>query len=248
MSQLPFAPPLVAFNRIYEPEISNALLSLLASGVAFSIVVRALCRADRVRDKVRAGRWVKGICLSERTQLHIVTIDCQMHLSLYPSYLCKSCAIALRSFTYSSRFIGWWTRRSGAKNFTGRLNTMLFLPRSCKSRKFDFIVTDVFCINGYTIKRKRFSAQCITNFQRNRLTRHRKVELVSFPRKESAFSSRDPTDRDSSHTMILRGLSLLWGTVSPWTARDIRQAKSRFRSCQVLSVPLPVATDDGRNR
>lgn len=39
MSQLPFAPTSVAFNRIYEPEISDALLSLLVSGVAFSIVV-----------------------------------------------------------------------------------------------------------------------------------------------------------------------------------------------------------------
>ena len=46
--QLPSAPPSVAFNRIYELEILNALLLLLASGVAFSIVVRALCRIDRV--------------------------------------------------------------------------------------------------------------------------------------------------------------------------------------------------------
>lgn len=40
------------------------------------------------------------------------------------------------------------------------------------------------------------------------------VELVSFPRAESAFPTRNPTDRDSSRTLTLRGLSLPRDTVS----------------------------------
>lgn len=56
--------------------------------------------------KCEPGGELKESVSPMRTPLHIVTIDCQMHLSLYPSYLCKYCAIALRSFTYSLHFIG----------------------------------------------------------------------------------------------------------------------------------------------
>lgn len=134
VSQLPFALPSAAFNRIYEPEISNALLSLLASGVAFSIVVRIMSRRQGPRWSVSRVNW-RNLSL-RRTSLHIVTVDCRKHLSLYPSYLClcKSAVVThlfTRSITYSSirslYFIGWWTCNSSTKNVTSRLNTMLFL-------------------------------------------------------------------------------------------------------------------------
>jgi len=148
----------VAFNRIYEPEISNALLSLLASGVAFSIVIRALCRADRVRDEVRVERWAEGICLSDMrhcTSLPLTVRDICRYIHHTCANLQRS-HLFIHSITYSfvrsSCFIDWWTcKRIWCQEFYWPIKHNA-LPASFMSCEIDFIITDVSCINGCIIK------------------------------------------------------------------------------------------------
>lgn len=60
------------------------------------------------------------------------------------------------------------------------------------------------------IERNQPIVKTAANFRRYRrkLTGYQGVELVSFPWAKSAFPTRNPTDRDSSRTLTLRGLSL----------------------------------------
>lgn len=162
------------------------------------------------------SREIKEICFSNEcrcTSLPLTVKDIGRYVAnanLRWSYLFNDYLFYL--VFRSLHFIDW---RICAKNFTGWLNTILFLTRVARIWFYHHgWINDCIKDIGASIL-----AAITGNLWRrqDRLMYHQEVELIFLSTKGVCISTRDPMDRDSSRTLTLRGLSLLWGTVSPWT-------------------------------